>query len=73
MVEEVTRSYDGAKPTALVATKLDEAGRVGGLLHGAAARDLPFAYFCDGPKVPEDITDATSDALLSAIFDRQKP
>jgi flagellar biosynthesis protein FlhF len=69
-VEQVTRDYDAARPTALTVTKLDEASRKGGVLHGAAARELPFAYFCSGPRVPEDITDATSDTLLGALFDR---
>ncbi|HEX2731315.1 MAG TPA: flagellar biosynthesis protein FlhF [Polyangiaceae bacterium] len=69
-VEQVTRDYDAARPTALTVTKLDEANRKGGVLHGAAARELPFAYLCSGPRVPEDITDATSDALLDAIFER---
>jgi flagellar biosynthesis protein FlhF len=69
-VEQVTRDYDAARPTAMTVTKLDEANRKGGVLHGAAARELPFAYLCAGPRVPEDITDATSDALLGALFDR---
>lgn len=69
-VEQVTRDYDAARPTAMTVTKLDEASRKGGVLHGAAARELPFAYLCSGPRVPEDITDATSEALLFALFDR---
>lgn len=69
--EQVTRDYDAARPTGLVATKLDEATRRGGVLHGAAARELPFAYFCSGPRVPEDIHDGTQESLVSAIFDRQ--
>jgi flagellar biosynthesis protein FlhF len=69
--EQVTRDYDAAKPTALVATKLDEATRRGGVLHGAAARELPIAYLCGGPRVPEDITDGTHEVLLSALFDEQ--
>ncbi len=69
-VESVTRDYDGARPTGLVATKLDEANRAGGVLHSAAVRDLPFTYLCNGPRVPEDISDATHDALVSAVFDR---
>jgi flagellar biosynthesis protein FlhF len=69
-VESVTKDYDRARPTGLVATKLDEANKTGGVLHGAAIRDLPFAYLCNGPRVPEDISDATHDALTSAVFDR---
>jgi flagellar biosynthesis protein FlhF len=69
-VEQVTRDYDAARPTGLVATKLDEASRTGGVLHGSAIRELPFTYLCNGPRVPEDIFDATHDTLLSAVFDR---
>lgn len=69
-VEQLTRDYDPAHPTGLVATKVDEASRVGGVLHSAAVRGLPFTYICDGPRVPEDIHDATDETLLAAIFDR---
>lgn len=68
--ERVTRDYDGAAPTALVTTKLDETNRIGGVLHGAALRDLPIAYLCNGPRVPEDLMDATSETLLAALFGR---
>ncbi len=69
-VEQVTRDYDAAHPTGLVATKLDETNRAGGVLHGAAIRQLPFTYICNGPRVPEDILDATDETLIAAIFDR---
>lgn len=69
-VEQVTRDYDAARPTALAVTKLDEASRKGGALHAAAARELPFAYLCAGPRVPEDITDASFEALFAALFER---
>lgn len=66
--ERVTTEYELAKPSALVVTKVDEAYRSGGMLHAAALRELPICYICNGPRVPEDISDASSDALVSAVF-----
>jgi flagellar biosynthesis GTPase FlhF len=32
------------------------------------SRDLPISYLCNGPRVPEDIQDASVEATLSALF-----
>lgn len=60
--------YDQPAPTELVVTKLDETRRPGGVLHAAIVRQLPFAYLCDGPRVPEDLADASLDALGRWFF-----
>jgi len=67
-VTRVLEMYDDPLPTEIVVTKLDETYQVGGILHAALPNQLPFAYLCNGPRVPEDILDATVDGVLDAVF-----
>lgn len=66
--ERVASSYEDCSPTGVIVTKLDEAEVVGGPLHAALPRRLPLTYLCDGPRVPEDLHDATAATVLSALF-----
>jgi flagellar biosynthesis protein FlhF len=67
-VDRLLRSYAAPRPTAVVATKLDEAARAGGVLHACLPNNVPLAYLCDGPRVPEDVEDASVAALLDRVF-----
>lgn len=67
-VTRLLEMYDDPAPTDLVVTKLDETYQVGGILHAALPNQLPFAYLCNGPRVPEDILDASVDGVLDAVF-----
>jgi flagellar biosynthesis protein FlhF len=67
-VSRVVEMYDDPLPTEIVVTKLDETYQVGGILHAALPNQLPFAYLCNGPRVPEDILDASVDGVLDAVF-----
>lgn len=67
-VSRVMELYDDPAPTDLVVTKLDETYQVGGVLHAALPSKLPFAYLCNGPRVPEDILDASVEGVLDAVF-----
>ncbi len=64
-VERLVRSYESPRPTAVVATKLDEASRAGGLLHACLPDNRPLAFLCDGPRVPEDLATPASKASSS--------
>jgi flagellar biosynthesis protein FlhF len=66
--ERVAAAYSDPVPTDVVVTKLDETEQVGGAMHAAMSRNLPLSYLCNGPRVPEDIQDASLDAALSALF-----
>jgi flagellar biosynthesis protein FlhF len=66
--ERVAKAYADPALTDVIVTKLDETQQVGGALHAALPLNLPLAYLCDGPRVPEDIQDASIDATLSALF-----
>ncbi|HEY5372248.1 MAG TPA: flagellar biosynthesis protein FlhF [Polyangiaceae bacterium] len=67
-VTRVLEMYDDPLPTDIVVTKLDETYQVGGILHAALPNQLPFAYLCNGPRVPEDILDASVEGVLDAVF-----
>lgn len=66
--ERVLELYDDPLPTELIITKLDETVQAGGVLHAALPNQTPIAYLCNGPRVPEDIQDATSDTVIRAVF-----
>lgn len=66
--ERISAAYSDPVPTEVVITKLDETEQVGGALHAAMSRNLPLSYLCNGPRVPEDIQDASIDATLAALF-----
>lgn len=66
--ERVVKTYADPQPTELIMTKIDETLQVGGALHAALPNDLPIAYLCNGPRVPEDIQDGSVDAVMSTLF-----
>jgi flagellar biosynthesis protein FlhF len=69
--ERVMASYESPKITGVVVTKMDEAQQFAGALHAAILGDVPLTYMCNGARVPEDIHDATSGAVLDALFPEQ--
>ncbi len=71
-VDRLVRSYPLPQPTGVVATKLDEATRAGGILHACLPTQIPLAYVCTGPRVPEDIDDASAEALALRLFPREQ-
>ncbi|MBI3206304.1 MAG: flagellar biosynthesis protein FlhF [Myxococcales bacterium] len=63
--ERTCTLYRDARPTGVVVSKLDETCQPGGVLHAAIPNALPLTYFCNGPRVPEDIHLASIEALVS--------
>lgn len=72
-VDRLVRSYAAPRPTAVVATKLDEASRIGGILHACLPLDAPLAYVCAGPRVPEDIDCVNPEAFTHRLFPSESP
>ena len=66
--ERVVKTYADPQPTDVIVTKLDETCQIGGALHAAVPNELPIAYLCNGPRVPEDVQDASVDAVMNALF-----
>lgn len=66
--EQVVRTYSDARPTGVVFTKTDETVQQGGIVQAVLSNDLPVAYICNGPRVPEDIRDASAEIVLKGLL-----
>jgi flagellar biosynthesis protein FlhF len=60
-------AYAKTAPTAIAITKLDETRMPAALLHASTASGLPISVLCAGQRVPEDISPATSAAILDHL------
>ncbi len=63
----IARAFAPCKPTALAITKLDETAAPAGIVHAAAATRLPVALLAHGPRVPEDLTDASPELVFERV------
>lgn len=66
--EQVIRTYTDVHPSAAVVTKLDETQESGGVIQALLEGELPIAYTCQGPRVPEDIHDAEAELLVKHLL-----
>ena len=66
--ERVAECYQDCGITGVCITKLDETDQIGGALHGALAHGTPLAYLCAGPRVPEDLEDASADSITERLI-----
>jgi flagellar biosynthesis protein FlhF len=66
--EQVIRTYGDVQPSAAVITKLDETDQSGGVVQALLEGELPIAYTCQGPRVPEDIRDADAESLVQTLL-----
>jgi flagellar biosynthesis protein FlhF len=57
--------YARAGVTACIATRLDEAASLGGLLSAVIMAGLPLAYVTDGTRLPDDLRPARADELIA--------
>lgn len=64
---EAVRRYRMAQPEAVVLTKLDETGRLGGALSVAVKQGLSLAYTTAGQQVPADLEAADASRLVLAL------
>jgi flagellar biosynthesis protein FlhF len=67
-VNRISGLYEVPAPTEVVITKLDETIESGGVLHAALPQSIPIAYLCSGPRVPEDIREASVEAVVDAVL-----
>jgi len=66
--EHVMCSYADVRPSGAVVTKWDETSEIGGILQALLTEDVPIAYTCHGPRVPEDIREADAEALIRSLL-----
>lgn len=67
-VSRIAGLYEVPAPTEMVITKLDETVEAGGVMHAALPSNIPIAYLCNGPRVPEDIREASVEAVVDAVL-----
>jgi flagellar biosynthesis protein FlhF len=65
---ETAAAFKGLGTHGLIFTKLDETDSFGALHSLAAITNLPAAYFCSGPRAPQDIEPASTEKLVSLMF-----
>ncbi len=64
-LDETVRAYRALSPVACIATKLDEAGTLGGLIGTVIENALPIAWVSAGHRVPEDLNPARAHQLVA--------
>ncbi|MFO1349989.1 MAG: flagellar biosynthesis protein FlhF [Gammaproteobacteria bacterium] len=62
-LNETVSAFSPVPLSGCILTKLDEAGRMGGVLSAAYERRLALAYTSDGQRIPEDLHLVDSDTL----------
>lgn len=71
-LDESVRAYLPLQPSACIATKLDEAPSLGGLLSVLIRHRLPLDCTTDGQRVPEDISAADARVLVCRAAQQQR-
>jgi flagellar biosynthesis protein FlhF len=71
-LDESVRAYLAVKPSACIATKLDEAPSLGGLLSVLIRHGIPLDCTTDGQRVPEDISAADARVLVCRAAQQQR-
>jgi len=66
-VERLAPLFDACPLAGLVITKLDETSQSAEPFTRALRGPVPVAYLCNGPRVPEDLHDATVEAVTDAV------
>lgn len=66
-VERICESYQTARPSRIVLTKLDETESLSPLVGVLRDRQLPISYLGTGQRIPEDLRRATAALLASSV------
>jgi flagellar biosynthesis protein FlhF len=72
-LERAVKAFMEVPCEACVLTKVDEAGRLGGVLATLASSRLPLAYVADGQRVPEDLHLARAHTLVTRAAQLMEP
>jgi flagellar biosynthesis protein FlhF len=68
VVDEAVTQLGGIA-TCCALTRVDEAVSLGGVLSSLARSQLPLAYCCEGPRIPDDIRPARAHQLIARAMD----
>lgn len=69
--QRIVQTFAPLGPTSICITKIDETGMPSGMVHAAAAAKLPLTTLCMGPRVPEDIEQASLDNVVDRFSGKQ--
>lgn len=64
-MKQAIKAFGAANPEAMILTKLDEAGSLGGVLSAIVESKLKVSFVTDGQRVPEDLHLARPHSLVS--------
>jgi flagellar biosynthesis protein FlhF len=71
-IQSAIRGFAPVRPTAAILTKLDESPYTAGVLSAIVATDrfsgVPLSYTTNGQQVPDDISTADPESLLSRLL-----
>jgi flagellar biosynthesis protein FlhF len=65
VIDAAVTQYTGAVAHCCALTRLDEAVSFGGVLSALARSQLPVAFVCDGPMIPDDLRPARAHQLVA--------
>lgn len=69
----VSSAYEGFSPSHLIFSRFDETAAFGPMLNEAMTGGRPVSFFTTGQRVPEDIEEATADALIERLLPAPEP
>jgi flagellar biosynthesis protein FlhF len=69
VIEEAVTRFGTGVAHCCTLTRVDEAVSLGGVLSALARSQLPVAYVCDGPVIPDDLRPARAHQLVARAVD----
>jgi len=69
VIDEAVVNFGDGISHCCTLTRLDEAVSLGGVLSALARTQLPVAYVCDGPAIPDDLRPARAHQLVARAID----
>jgi flagellar biosynthesis protein FlhF len=69
VVDEAAMHFGHGVSQCCALTRLDEAVSLGGVLSALARTQLPVAYVCDGPAIPDDLRPARAHQLVARAIE----
>lgn len=67
-IARMSAAYQAFKPSRSIFTRMDETECFGAVLNETITGGRPIAFFCAGQRVPEDLTEATSQGLAALLL-----
>lgn len=69
VIDETVANFAGPVAHCCTVTRLDEAVSLGGVLSALVRAQLPVAYVCDGPAIPDDLRPARAHQLVARAIE----